>query len=87
MSQGLALVGMARDPALTDLNAVLTGIGAELRRLYSDVLHQELPDRMAELLKQLEQLTEGGHQVCEPRQGPAGPAGPPSQDTDDHGLL
>jgi hypothetical protein len=49
---------MARDLTPADLNAVLTGIGAELRRLYSDMLHQEFPDRMAELLKQLEQLTE-----------------------------
>ena len=52
------MVGMARDLTPADLNAVLSGIGAELRRLYSDVLHQELPDRMAGLLKQLEQLTE-----------------------------
>jgi hypothetical protein len=45
---------MARDLAPADLNAVRTGIGAELRRLYSDVLHEEIPDRMAELIKQLD---------------------------------
>jgi hypothetical protein len=49
------LVGMARDLAPADLNAVRTGIGAELRRLYSDVLSEEIPDRMEELIKQLEQ--------------------------------
>jgi hypothetical protein len=59
---------MARDLTLADLNAVLTGIGAELRSLYSDVLHQEFPARMAELLKQMEQLTEFS---------------PPGQDSDD----
>jgi len=53
---GLALVGMARDLAPADLNAVRTGIGAELRRLHSDVLREEIPDRMAELIKQLEQM-------------------------------
>jgi hypothetical protein len=46
---------MARDLAPADLNPVRTGIGAELRRLYSDVLSEEIPDRMAELIKQLEQ--------------------------------
>jgi len=46
---GLALVSMARDPAPADLNAVRIGIGAELRRLHSDVLRAEIPDRMAEL--------------------------------------
>jgi len=53
---GLALVGMARDLAPADLNAVRTGIGAELRRLHSDVLREEIPDRMAESIKQLEQM-------------------------------
>ena len=51
---GLALVGMARDPALADLNAVRTGIGMELRKLYSGVLREKIPDRMAELIKQLD---------------------------------
>jgi Anti-sigma factor NepR len=52
---GLALVGMARDLAAADLNAVRTGIGSELRKFYSDVLREEIPDKMGE---QLDQLTE-----------------------------
>ena len=51
----MTLVGMACDLAPADLNAVRTGIGAELRKLHSDVLHEEIPDRMAELIKQLDQ--------------------------------
>jgi len=51
----MALVGMERDLSPADLRAVLTGIGAELRTLYSDVLRDEIPDRMAELLLQLDQ--------------------------------
>jgi Anti-sigma factor NepR len=54
----LALVGMARDLAAADVNAVRTGIGTELRKLYSDVLREEIPQRMAELIKQLDQLME-----------------------------
>ena len=42
------MVGMARDLAPADFNAVRTGICAELRRLHSDVLREELPGRMAE---------------------------------------
>jgi anti-sigma factor NepR-like protein len=38
-----------------DLKAVRTGIGAELRTLHSDVLREEVPDGMAELLRQLDQ--------------------------------
>jgi anti-sigma factor NepR-like protein len=38
-----------------DLKAVRTGIGAELRTLFSDVLSEPIPDGMAELLKQLDQ--------------------------------
>jgi hypothetical protein len=41
-----------------DLKAVRTGIGAELRTLHSGVLRVEVSDRMAELLKQLDQPTE-----------------------------
>ena len=33
---------------------VRTAIGAELKRLYSDVLHEPIPNGMAELLKQLD---------------------------------
>ena len=54
----LALVGMARDLAAADVKAVSTGIGKELRKLYSDVLREEIPERMAELIKQLDQLME-----------------------------
>ena len=35
--------------------AVCTGIGTALRALHSDVLRGELPDRIAELLRQLDQ--------------------------------
>jgi hypothetical protein len=38
-----------------DLKAVRTGIGAALRSLHSDVLREEVPDRIAELLRQLDQ--------------------------------
>lgn len=48
----IALVGM-ETPA--DLKAVRTGIGAGLRALYSDMLREELADRIAELLRQLDQ--------------------------------
>jgi hypothetical protein len=52
----MALVGVERDLSPADLRAVRTGIGAALRTLYSDVLREEIPDRMAELLLQLNQL-------------------------------
>jgi hypothetical protein len=55
---GLALVGMARDLMSADLNAVRSAIGTELRKLYSDVLRGEIPDRMAELIKELDQQME-----------------------------
>jgi Anti-sigma factor NepR len=51
----MALVGMEHDPAPGDLKAVRTSIGQALRSLYSDVLREEIPDRMAELLLQLDQ--------------------------------
>ena len=51
-AHGLALVGMAREP---DLKAECTGIGAALRTLYANVLREEFPDRVAELLTQLDQ--------------------------------
>ena len=41
--------------ARADLKAVRTGIGAALRTLHSDVLREEVPDRIAELLKRLDQ--------------------------------
>jgi Anti-sigma factor NepR len=55
---GSALVGTARDLVPADRNAVRSAIGTELRKLYSEVLHVAIPDRMAELIKQLDQLTE-----------------------------
>jgi Anti-sigma factor NepR len=51
----MALVGMERDLSRADLMAVRRGIGAALRTLYSDVLREDIPDRMAELLSQLDQ--------------------------------
>jgi Anti-sigma factor NepR len=62
MALRLALVGMARDLVSADLNAVRTAIGTELRKLYSDVLHGEIPGRMAELIKQLDQQMEANPQ-------------------------
>ena len=38
-----------------DLKAARTGMGAALRTRYSDVLREKIPDRMAELLLQLDQ--------------------------------
>jgi Anti-sigma factor NepR len=38
-----------------ETRAVRRGIGAALRTLYSDVLREETPDRIAELLSQLDQ--------------------------------
>jgi Anti-sigma factor NepR len=47
---------MGRRPrAGSDLEAVRAAIGAALRSLHSDVLLEPLPDRMAELLRQLDQ--------------------------------
>jgi hypothetical protein len=51
---------MVRDLALANLRVVRTAIGGELRRLYSDVLREEIPDRMAELIRQLDQKKEAG---------------------------
>jgi Anti-sigma factor NepR len=51
----MALVGVERGLSAADLRAVRTGIGAALRTLYSDVLREEISDRMAELLLQLDQ--------------------------------
>jgi hypothetical protein len=41
-----------------DLKAVRTGIGAALQALYSDILRKELADRIAELVRQLDQRLE-----------------------------
>jgi hypothetical protein len=63
MARWLALVGMARDLAAADVNTVRSGIGTELRKLYSDVLREEIPDRMTALIKQLDQLMEARHRA------------------------
>jgi hypothetical protein len=47
---------MARDLVPTDLKAVRSAIGTELRKLF--VLDEEIPDRMAELIKQLDHQKE-----------------------------
>jgi Anti-sigma factor NepR len=44
-----------RSDASFDLKAVRTGLGAALRTLHSNVLREEVPDRMGELLRQLDQ--------------------------------
>jgi hypothetical protein len=46
---------MKRSLSQADLSAARRGIGAGLRTLYSDVLREEIPDRIAELLSQLDQ--------------------------------
>ena len=43
-----------------DLEAVRTGIGAAIRTIHSDVLREEVPDRIAELLRQLAQQEDAG---------------------------
>jgi Anti-sigma factor NepR len=47
---------MARELAQADQKAVRTGISAELRNLYPNVLHEEIPGKIAELIRQLDQL-------------------------------
>jgi hypothetical protein len=55
----MVLVGMVRDLAPADLKAIHTGIGTALRTLHSGVLREEIPDRIAELLRQLDQQPSG----------------------------
>jgi len=49
-----------RPDAGFDLKAVRTGIGAAIRTIHSDVLREEVPDRIAELLRQLDQQKDAG---------------------------
>ena len=42
-----------------DSEAVRIGVGTALRTLHSDVLREEVPDRIAELLRQLDQQEAG----------------------------
>jgi hypothetical protein len=55
-ASGMALVGMGRRPKTgRDFEAVRTAVGTALRSLHSNVLREPLPDRIAELLRQLDQ--------------------------------
>jgi anti-sigma factor NepR-like protein len=50
-------------------NAARLAVGAELRRSFSDALREPIPDRIAELLKLLDQPIENGHdrsKECKP---------------------
>jgi hypothetical protein len=52
---------MARRPrSRLAFEVVRTAIAAELNALYSDVLHEPIPERMADLLRQLDQLPNDG---------------------------
>jgi Anti-sigma factor NepR len=44
-----------RGRARSHFDAVRTGIGTELRSLYSNVLNEPLPEKIAELLRQLDE--------------------------------
>jgi Anti-sigma factor NepR len=47
---------MGRRPrAMSHFDAVCAGIGTALRSLYSNVLNEPLPERIAELLRQLDE--------------------------------
>ena len=55
-AKDLTLVGEGRRPPVgIDFEAVRIAVGAALRRLYSDVLREPIPDRIAELLRQLDE--------------------------------
>jgi hypothetical protein len=62
---GTTLVRMGRTPT-DDFKAMRTTIGAEERKLLSEVLDQPLPAEMADLLKQLDQPTEGSNAADNP---------------------
>ena len=49
------LKGEIDEVAPANLKAVRTSIGAALRTLHSDVLREEVPNRIAVLLRQLDQ--------------------------------
>jgi len=46
--------------AESDLKAVRAGIGAAIRTIHSDVLREEIPDRIAALLSQLDEPKDVG---------------------------
>ena len=55
-ASGVTLVGMGRRPrARSHFDSVRAGIGSALRSLHSEVLREPLPDRIAELLRQLDE--------------------------------
>ena len=57
----MPLVGMERRPrGSPDFEAVRTAIGTALRSIHAHVLNEPLPERIVELLRQLDQPTEGG---------------------------
>jgi Anti-sigma factor NepR len=43
-----------------DLQAVRTGIGAAIRTIHADVLQEDVPKRIAELLRQLDEQKDAG---------------------------
>ncbi len=49
-----------RPRAESDLKAVRAAIGAAIRTIHSDVLREEIPDRMAALLRQLDEPKDVG---------------------------
>jgi hypothetical protein len=52
----MMLVGMGRRlRARSQFDSVRAGIGSALRLLHSDVLREPLPERIAELLRQLDE--------------------------------
>jgi hypothetical protein len=55
-TDGMMLVGMGRRPKpRSQFDSVRAGIGIALRSLHSEVLREPVPDRIAELLRQLDQ--------------------------------
>ncbi len=52
----MTLVGMGRRPrARSNFDSVRAGIGSALQSIHSDMLREPLPDRIAELLRQLDE--------------------------------
>ena len=55
-ADGMMWVGMGRRPkARSHFDSVRAGIGSALRSLHSDTLREPLPERIAELLWQLDE--------------------------------
>jgi hypothetical protein len=64
-----ATAGRRQDSTRSLFEAVRAAIGAELKKLSADVLYEPIPDRMAELLKQLDHAL-GSAQNTEDTQSP-----------------